>query len=72
MLQISTKKPFKTIISAHLHTSGAGARDKTPGLFYVLDRMKSLWARIRILDSGFNKGCFSFECVLAYVFLVSL
>jgi len=30
-----SKKPFKTIISANLHTSAACARGKTPGLFYV-------------------------------------
>jgi len=35
MFQISTKKSFNTIISAHLHTTAGGARDKTPGLFYV-------------------------------------
>jgi len=35
MLKISTKKPFKKIISANLYTSAGGARDKTPGLFYV-------------------------------------
>jgi len=58
MLQISSKKPFKTIISAHLHTSAAGARDKTPGLFYVLDRMKSFLTWVRILKSGFNKDIF--------------
>jgi len=32
----STKKPLKKIISADLYTSAGGARDKTPGLFYVL------------------------------------
>jgi len=72
MLQISTKKAFKTIISANLHTSASGARDQTPGLFYVLDRMKSLWAWVRILKSGFNKECFSIECFSTYVFLVYL
>jgi len=35
MLLISTKKPFKKIISSDLFTSAGGARDKTPGLFYV-------------------------------------
>ena len=35
MLKISTKKPIKKIISADLYTSAGGARDKTPGLFYV-------------------------------------
>ena len=60
MLQITTNMPFKTIISAHLITSAAGVRDKTPDVFYVLDQMKSLWARLRILESGFNKGCVFF------------
>jgi len=31
MFQISTKMPFKTIITAHLHTSAAGVRDTAPG-----------------------------------------
>jgi len=35
MLQISTKKAFKKIISADLYTSADCARDKTPDLFYV-------------------------------------
>jgi len=50
MIHISTKKPFKTIISTHLHTNTGGAGDKTP-VFYVLDRVKSLfdegWVLIR-------------------------
>jgi len=40
MLSFSTKKPFKKIISADLYTSAGGARDKTPGLFYVFRSRK--------------------------------
>jgi len=71
MFQISTRKPFKTIVTAQIHTSAAGAKDRTPGLFYVLDRMKSLRAWVRILKSGFNKVCF-LNVFSTYVFLVYL
>jgi len=71
MLQISTKNPFKTIISEHLHTSAGGARDKTPGLFHVLDRIKyfgrgfesSNWVLIR----GVFKNVFQHRYFL-YIF----
>ena len=46
------------IISSHLYTSAGGARDKTLGLFDVLHQIKSLWAWVWILKSGFKKGFF--------------
>ena len=40
---LTTETVFKKIISSDLYTSVGGARDKTPGLFYVfLDRVKLL------------------------------
>jgi len=73
MLQISTKKPFKKITSADLYTSAGGARDKKPVYFMFLDREKSLWAWVRIMKSGFDKGwVFSFHCFSTYVLIVNL
>jgi len=41
--------------------------------FMFLDREKSLWPWVRILKSGFDKGCFfSFHCFSTYVFIVYL
>jgi len=56
----------------HAEKCAGGATDKTPGLINVLDRVKSLWAWVRILKSGFDKFFFSFHCFSTYVFIVYL